>query len=118
MSGKFSHRIDNNIFIFSLEGYIEKSVSESLMTVFRKHWEGGIHHFLFDFSKVSMINSVALSAILEIISEGIGETESGFYICSIPEKCHWGLAAIGLLNYMTEFDSLEQAGKELGLKLV
>jgi len=117
MSGKFRHRIASNTLIFSLEGYIEKTVSEILVKDFKKHWRNGIRHVLFDFTKVTMINSVALGDILEIVSEGIGESDSGFYICAIPEKCHWGLSAIGLLNYMTEYDSLEQAGKELGLSL-
>ncbi|PKL49013.1 MAG: hypothetical protein CVV42_07540 [Candidatus Riflebacteria bacterium HGW-Riflebacteria-2] len=118
MSGKFSYKIASNIFIFSLEGYIEKSVSELFVAEFRKHWNNGMRHFLFDFTKVTIINSVALGDMLEVVSEGIGESDSGFYICAIPEKCHWGLSAIGLLNYMTEYDSLKQAAQELGFNIV
>ncbi len=114
MSGKVSYQTANNIFIFLLEGYVEKSVSKLFVAEFRRQWRNGMRHYLFNFSKVTLINSVALADILEIVSEGIGESDSGFYICEIPEKCHWGLSSIGLLNYMTEYDNFEQAGNELG----
>lgn len=114
MSGKVNYQTANNIFIILLEGYIQKSVSELFLAEFRRQWRDGIRHYLFDFSKVTLINSVALADILEMVSEGIGESDSGFYICAIPQKCHWGLASIGLLNYMAEYESFEQAARELG----
>jgi len=117
MSGSVSFKTANNILIFSLTGYVEKSVSELFIKEFRTQWQKGIRQFLFDFSKVTMINSVALGEILEMVSEGIGESNSGFYVCAVPEKCHWGLSAIGLLNYMTEYNSLDQARQELGIKI-
>ncbi|KAF1082986.1 MAG: hypothetical protein GQF41_0753 [Candidatus Rifleibacterium amylolyticum] len=117
MSGNVSYRKASNIFIFVLAGYIEKSISEVFLAEFRRQWLIGTRRFLFDFTGVTMINSVALAEILEMVSEGIGESDSAFYVCAVPEKCHWGLSAIGLLNYMSEYSSLEEAGNELGVKL-
>ncbi|MBU1109855.1 MAG: hypothetical protein KKB51_24450 [Candidatus Riflebacteria bacterium] len=116
MVGKFTSVKEEQIYIFHLEGYVEKTVAIELKEQFKAQWQKGTRQFLFDFSKATLINSVALSEVLEIISDAIGEPDVMLYICQIPEKCYWGISSLGILNHMTEFNTFAEAAKELGLK--
>lgn len=116
MVGSFTSAKEEQIYIFCLEGYIEKTVATELKEQFKAQWQKGSRQFLFDFSKATLINSIALAEILEIISDSIGEPDVMLYICQIPEKCYWGISSLGILNHMTEFTTFAEAAKELGLK--
>lgn len=114
MSGSAKHKQYGDFFVFFLEGYVEKNVSQVVLEQFRIQWEQGLRRFIFDFSKVTIINSVALSDLLEIVSEGIGDDDVCFFFCGIPDNCVFGISSVGLLNYVQDFDNLEEAKKELG----
>ena len=116
MVGSLTSAKEEQIYVFHLEGYIEKVLAAEMSAQFRLQWKKGIRQYLFDFSRVTLINSVALAEILEIVSDGIGEPDVIFYICQIPEKCYWGISSLGILNHMTEFNTFAEAAKELGLK--
>lgn len=113
MSGSVKFQQSGQFLIISLEGYIEKTVSQTIVEKFRSDWTNGLKYFVFDFAKVTMINSIALSNFLDIVSEGIGKDDIGFFFCEIPLNTYFGISAVGLLNYATEFESLSKAKKEL-----
>lgn len=113
MSGLVKFKQSGQFLTISLKGYVEQAVSQAVVERFRQDWKNGCQYFVFDFAQVTMINSIALSSFLDIVSEGIGKDAIGFFFCGIPLNCYFGLSAVGLLNYVTEFDSLEAARKEL-----
>ncbi len=114
MAGRLSTAREDQICIFRFEGYIEGIIGQELKAKYRQEWEQGTRQYLFDFSKATLINSIALAELLEVVSDSIGEPDVMLYISQVPEKCYWGLSSLGLLNHMTEFSSFEQAARELG----
>lgn len=116
MVGRVTSAKEEQIHVFHLEGYIEDTVGADLKEKFKREWRQGTRQYLFDFSRTTLINSMALADLLEVVSDSIGEPDVLLYICQIPEKCYWGLSALGLLNHMTEFATFAEAAKELGLK--
>jgi len=115
MVGRLMAAKAKKICVFRFEGYVEETVGKELKARYKNEWDQGTRQYLFDFSKTTLINSIALSELLEIVSDSIGEPEVMLYISQIPEKCYWGLSSLGLLHHMTEFTSFEQAARELGL---
>ncbi|MEW6709792.1 MAG: STAS domain-containing protein [Candidatus Riflebacteria bacterium] len=113
MAGSFEEKKSGLHQIFILKGYIEKEIAQKLLQTFKEGRKLGLRFFIFDFSEVTLINSFALSCFLDLVSEGLGESEINFYFCAIPESCYYGMSAVGLVNCVTEFSSLEQAKTEL-----
>lgn len=100
--------------VMVLKGYIEKEAAQLILNHYNHHRQKGIKSFIIDFSRVTLINSFALSCLLDMVSENMGDAQIGFYFCGIPESCYYGISAVGLMNCATEFDTLDQAKSELG----
>lgn len=99
--------------VFFVEGYLDKELAMALLDQYKAQKQKGLCYFILDFSKTTLINSFALSYLLDMVSDCIGEDELSFYFCAIPENCYYGMSAVGLMNCITEFDSFEQAKAEL-----
>ncbi|MGM0599272.1 MAG: STAS domain-containing protein [Candidatus Rifleibacteriota bacterium] len=99
--------------VFFLKGYMNKEMALRLLSQYRLQKEKGMKFFILDFSEVTLVNSSALSCLLDIVSECIGEEDTGFYFCGVQENCYYGMSAVGLMNCVTEYDSFEQAKADL-----
>lgn len=99
--------------VFFIEGYLDKEAAQNLLDLYKTQKQKGMRYFILDFSRTTLINSFALSYLLDMVSDCIGEEDLGFYFCAIPENCYYGMSAVGLMNCITEFDSFEQAKAEL-----
>ncbi len=109
MSGNISYRFENSVFIAEISGYAEVNLMAGLVKAFFEKLEEDYTDFVFDFAKVTLINSTALGKILDIISEGMGCDNISFSFCAIPATSKLGMSSLGILNYVNEFSSLEEA---------
>ena len=115
MTGTVSCEKYGDHLIFILSGYVEKECAGLVLKHYQAERINGVNFFIFDFSQVTLINSQALGIFLDIVSDSIGYEDINFYFCAIPQSCYYGMMAVGLINCATEFDSLDQAKKELEL---
>lgn len=115
MTGTVSCEKFGDHLIFILNGYVEKECADLILKHYQVEKANGVHFFIFDFSQVTLINSLALGVFLDLVSDTIGDEDINFYFCAIPKSCYYGMSAVGLTNCATEFDSLDQAKKELEL---
>lgn len=113
MSGSIKQEKAGQHLFFFIAGYLDKELAQKLLEQYRKEKQAGIRYFVLDFSRTTLINSFALSCLLDMVSDSIGDEDVGFYFCAIPENCYYGMSAVGLINCITEFESFEQAKAEL-----
>lgn len=109
MSGNISYRFENKVFIAEISGYAEVNLMTGLVEKFFEKVEEEYSDFVFDFSKMTLINSSALGKLLDIISEGMGCDNISFHFCAIPNTSKLGMSSLGILNYVNEYASLDEA---------
>ncbi|MBU1108585.1 MAG: hypothetical protein KKB51_18055 [Candidatus Riflebacteria bacterium] len=113
MSGKINYKYIDKIFIAEIAGYAELSLMEGLVEHFFKKLDEDYTNFVFDFSGMTLINSSALGKLLEIISEVMGSDSVRILFCSIPTTSKLGMISLGILNYVDEYASIEEALQDL-----
>lgn len=113
MSGKINYRFIDKTFIAEISGYAELSLLEELVEKFFRKLDEGHTNFIFDFSEMTLINSSALGKLLEIISEVMGSDNVRILFCSIPTTSKLGMMSLGILNYVDEYASVEEALQDL-----
>lgn len=113
MSGNVEYKFDDKIFIADVSGYAEKALMEGILEQFFEKLDDDFTAFVFNFEKMTLINSTALAVLLEIISEGIGNDDIRFYFCAIPNSCRLGMSGVGILKYIEEVASVEEAISKL-----
>ena len=111
MSGdKFSLSVEekNGIVIIKTKGYINNIAGEQIADVCFKKFDEGIHKFLLDLENPSIVNSIGVSIIIEII-EKLQEVNGhiGYYnLAPIVAKT---FKIMGLVQYSTIYDSEDEA---------
>jgi hypothetical protein len=108
MAGKLEVKTFKAAMVADIFGYMNDELSELLVNEFRKFLQNGTKIFCFNFARVEIVNSVALSRLLDIISEGISDESLEFYFCSIPNECRFGFTGINLFAYVTELKDFSE----------
>jgi anti-anti-sigma regulatory factor len=113
MSGTLKARVEKDVFVVSLSGYLNQVLSETLLNEFQSALQQSAKVFCFDFSHVDIVNSVALGRLLDMISEGIADESLEFIFVGISKECRFGFEAIGILAYVKEFPNIEEWQRHL-----
>jgi len=109
LSGNINYRFVDKVFIAEITGYAELTLMEGLVEKFFEKLDEDFTGFVFNFAGMTLINSSALGKVLEIISEGMGRDGVKILFCSIPATSKLGMASLGILDYVEEFASIEEA---------
>ncbi|MGM0599254.1 MAG: STAS domain-containing protein [Candidatus Rifleibacteriota bacterium] len=109
MAGNIEFKFNNKVFIAEIYGYAEVQLMEELAEKFFEKLDEGFQSFIFNFSHMTLINSSALGKLLEIISEAMGNDQINLSFCSIPSTSKLGMSSLGMLEFVTEYDSIEEA---------
>ncbi len=113
MAGSISYRFDNGLFIAEITGYAELSLMSGLVGAFREKLDEGVGEFVFDFAKMTQINSSALGELLEIVSQVMGCENLRILFCAVSPSCRLGMESLGIFNYVEEFSDLSEALQHL-----
>lgn len=108
MAGSLTVKFEKPVFKAFINGYLNAELSEELFGRFQQSLQEGAKIFCFDFSKVDIVNSVALSRLLDIISDGISDDSLEFFFVGVPSECRFGFDAIGLFAYVKEYKTVEE----------
>jgi anti-anti-sigma regulatory factor len=117
MAGKLNISHEGDVFRAAVIGYLDSEIANTLLCEFQKALDDSKIVFCLDFTSMEMINSSALSCLLDMVSEGVANELLQFFFVGIPQSCRLGFFAIGLLNYveelanMNEFDELTMISK-------
>ncbi len=114
---KFSLSVEekNDIVIIKTNGYINNVAGEQIAEICSKKIDAGIKKFLLDLEKSSIVNSIGVSIIIEII-EKLLEVNGhiGYYnLAPIVAKT---FKIMGLVQYSTIYESEEDALSDMQLK--
>jgi anti-sigma B factor antagonist len=114
---KFSLSVEekNDVVILKTNGYINNVAGEQIAESCYKKIDGGTKKFLLDLEKSSIVNSIGVSIIIEII-EKLQEVDGhiGYYnLAPIVAKT---FKIMGLVQYSTIYDSEEEALSDMESK--
>lgn len=109
MAGNINYSFDNGLFIAEIVGYAEVNLMSGLVEAFREKLDEGFCEFVFDFAKMTQINSSALGELLEIVSQGMGRDNLRILFCAVAPSCRLGMESLGIFNFVEEFASLPEA---------
>ena len=114
---KFSLSVEkkDGIVIIKTSGYINNEAGEQIADTCSKNIDEGITKFLLDLEKSSIVNSIGVSIIIEII-EKLQEVNGhiGYYnLAPIVAKT---FKIMGLVQYSTIYDSKDEAISDMKSK--
>ncbi len=108
MTEKLNISLEGSVFKATISGYLDSELANQLICEFQKALNDSKTLFCLDFSSMEMINSSALSCLLDIVSEGMSNELLRFYFIGIPQSCRLGFFAIGILNYVEELATMKE----------
>ena len=108
MAYTINHSINNNLVVFALSGYIEQEACAQLLEDFKK-LNQNYKKFIFDFSEVTIVNSVGLSQLLDIFSQKLSDSSLEFGICNLNHATQYSFKIVGLFNLANEYPNNEAA---------
>ncbi|MFZ5951526.1 MAG: hypothetical protein ACOYXC_12530 [Candidatus Rifleibacteriota bacterium] len=82
---------------------------EGVLEKFFEKLDEDFCNFVFNFDKMTLINSTALGVMVEMISESMGNDRIKFYFCAIPSSCRLGMSGVGVLKYVKECENVDAA---------
>ena len=106
---KITEHRNGDIVILDTEGYINNVGGEKIAEVCYKYIEEGLRKFLLNLEKSTVVNSIGVSIIIEIIEklEESGDGRIGFYnLAPIVAKT---FNIMGLTQYAKIYDSQAEA---------
>jgi len=114
---KFSLSVEekNDIVVIKTDGYINNVAGEKIAQSCYEKIDGGIKKFLLDLEKSSIVNSIGVSIIIEII-EKLEDVDGhiGYYnLAPIVAKT---FKIMGLVQYSTIYESEEEALSDMQAK--
>lgn len=113
MAGTVDYKFADSIFIASITGYADEALMAGLAEQFFAKLDEDFSCFIFNFANMTLINSSALGKLLEIVAEAMGNDRVSLAFCSIPATSKLGMTSLGLLDYVEEFATLEDALKSI-----
>ncbi len=105
----------SDIIILRTEGYINNVGGEKIAETCYEKLEGGFKKFLLDMEKSSIVNSIGVSIIIEII-EKLQEVDGHIGYFNLAPIVAKTFKIMGLVEYSTIYESEEEALKEMETK--
>lgn len=116
MAGTIDYKFADSIFVASISGYADEELMTGLAEHFFAKLDEDFTYFVFNFANMTLINSSALGKLLEIIAEAMGNDGVNLAFCSVPATSKLGMTSLGLLDYVEEFATLDEALKSINAK--
>jgi anti-anti-sigma factor len=106
---------ENDIIILRTDGYINNVGGEKIAEACYEKIDAGFKKFLIDMEKSSIVNSIGVSIIIEII-EKLQEIDGHIGYFNLAPIVAKTFKIMGLVEYSTIFESEEEAKKEMAAK--
>ena len=112
---KFSLAVEerNDVVILKTSGYINNVAGEQIAETCYKKMDEGKKKFLLDLEKSSIVNSIGVSIIIEII-EKLQEIDGHIGYFNLAPIVAKTFKIMGLVQYSTIYDSEEEAVAGIG----
>ena len=108
MSSITGKSIRDGIVIISTDGYFNKDLGEALKAVADEEIKNGHKSFLINLEKTSVVNSIGVSILIEII-EKLQDTKGKLAYCNLAPIVEKTFNIMGLTKYSTIYKD-EDAG--------
>ncbi|HUX06836.1 MAG TPA: STAS domain-containing protein [Acidobacteriota bacterium] len=105
---KVAVKKESNYAVLRTDGYINNPGGEKIARECYKLMEDGYKHFVFDFSKSKVINSIGISILIEII-EKVLEIDGSLNFTGLTTTIAKTFKIMGLTQYAHVYDSLSDA---------
>ena len=105
----------NEIVIIRTNGYINNVAGEQIAETCYKNMDEGIHKFLLDLEKSSIVNSIGVSIIIEII-EKLQDVKGHIGYFNLAPIVAKTFKIMGLVQYSTIYESEEEALSDMHTK--
>jgi anti-anti-sigma factor len=114
MTSKLTVRVkDRNDFaVLYTEGYINHVGGEEIAHQFEILYEKGFRKYIFNLAGSSIINSIGISILIEIIEKLVADNGS-LYFCHLTPVISRTFEIMGLTQYSKIFDTEDEAVNEL-----
>jgi anti-anti-sigma factor len=114
MSSDLAVRIDkrDDYAVLYTEGYINNVAGEKIADEFNILYEEGYRSFIFNLDKSSIVNSIGISILIEII-EKIVAGKGKMFFCNLTPVISRTFEIMGLTQYAAVFDDEDQAVSNL-----
>lgn len=94
------------------EGYINNIGGEEISRQFKKLYDDGVRKFILNLESSSIINSIGISILIEIIEQLVAE-KGKIYFCNLTPVISRTFEIMGLAQYAKIFQTEEEAVKEI-----
>lgn len=98
--------------VLRTDGYVNNPGGEKIARECYKLMEEGYKHFILDFTKSKVINSIGISILIEII-EKVLEAEGSLGFTGLTSTIAKTFKIMGLTQYAKVYDSLSEAAEAI-----
>jgi len=98
--------------VIATEGYINNPGGEKIARMCYQLMDEGYKHFILNFSKSKVINSIGISILIEIL-EKVLESKGSLSFCGLTNTIAKTFRIMGLIQYAKIFPTEEEAIKAL-----
>lgn len=114
MNNNLKVRVDqrDEYVVIYTEGYINNIGGEEISKQFNTYFDMGVKKYILNLSGSSIINSIGVSILIEIIEKTVKENGKLFF-CNLTPVISRTFEIMGLAQYSKIFDTEEEAIKNL-----
>jgi anti-anti-sigma factor len=106
---QLTHRLEGDVVVLSFVGYLDRFGAQDLKTFFDHQLQAGKRKFVFDFSRLELLNSQGLAALLETAGRVVEEHDGSMAAFGCDKQTQAVLEMSSFFYLATETDNLEQA---------
>ena len=107
-----SSDIQSNVLVIHTSGYVNNYGGEKIAQEFDKHFKNGIKNVVINLEKSSVVNSIGISFLIEII-EKLSDEDGKLIFTNLDSGIEKMLTIMGLFNYAGKEATVEDAIKSL-----
>jgi len=104
-----SQLVDDCLIIRTPE-YVNKESGENIVEEFNKHFDQGIKRLVIDMVDSSVVNSIGISFLIEIL-EKLNDVDGKMVFCNLDPSIEKTLKIMGLFNFAATAETVETAVK-------
>jgi len=101
-------QVVENCLIIKTPEYVNKESGENIVGEFNKHFDQGIKKLVIDMADSSVVNSIGISFLIEII-EKLNDVDGKMIFCNLDPSIEKTLKIMGLFNYAGTAETVETA---------
>jgi len=101
-------QVMDNCLIIKTPEYVNKESGENIVEEFSKHFDHGIKKLVIDMADSSVVNSIGISFLIEII-EKLNDVSGKMVFCNLEPSIEKTLKIMGLFNFAATAETVETA---------